>query len=344
MWSPKYQINDKLLSFNRQIGERLNRLRNLNVSNQELIKLQIQARNLSTFASTSIEGNPLLLTDVRRLLKNQPKNLRDTEREIINYNEALEYLYQKVKKGGFTLSNQEICTVQSLVVKDLMPKNDTGSYRKKPVIIRDPRIKDGIAFMPPNVEDVAKLMNQMIEFINSNLGKLDIIILASIFHKQNVIIHPFMDGNGRTTRLITTALLGSNGLDFFDILSLENYYNQNVSKYFQYVGEFGDYYQREKDIDFTNWIEYFTEGLIDELSRLEKNTLGKSSSIQARLEKHHKIILDYIKKNGSITQKEYALLTTRSLASRKKDFAYLLQNNLIIACGSYRSTYYKIRQ
>ena len=98
------------------------------------------------------------------------------------------------------------------------------------------------------------LMNDLINFINKNIGKIDPILLAGLFHKQNVIIHPFMDGNGCTTRLITTALLGSNGLDLFEIFSLENYYNQNVTRYFDYVGAVGDYYEIARDVDFTQWL------------------------------------------------------------------------------------------
>jgi len=85
-----------------------------------------------------------------------------------------------------------------------------------------------------------------------------------------VLIHPFMDGNGRTTRLATKVLLTQMGLNTFNLFSFENYYNKNVTRYFQYVGERGDYYDLKDKIDFTNWLEYFTEGIIDELLRVQE--------------------------------------------------------------------------
>ncbi len=82
-------------------------------------------------------------------------------------------------------------------------------------------------------------------FINKNLCKIDPIVLAGLFHRQCVIVHPFIDGNGRTTRLLTTAILGKAGLDLFEIFSFENYYNQNITRYFKAVGLEGDYYDLE---------------------------------------------------------------------------------------------------
>ena len=73
-----------------------------------------------------------------------------------------------------------------------------------------------------------------------------------------------MDGNGRTTRLITKVLLAKMKLNTFNLFSFENYYNQ-MSQYFQTVGEYGDYYELADKIDFTDWLEYFSDGLIDEL-------------------------------------------------------------------------------
>ena len=91
----------------RQISEVLGEIKASNLPAGTLAKLEHNAKALSIFASTSIEGNPLPLTDVKRILKKQPVNLRDTEREIINYNNALEYVYRKVRSGSFTLSVNE---------------------------------------------------------------------------------------------------------------------------------------------------------------------------------------------------------------------------------------------
>ena len=84
-------------------------------------------------------------------------------------------------------------------------------------------------------------MDDLFRFVKTNQST-DPLILAGIFHKQFVIIHPFMDGNGRTVRLMTKVILARMGLDTFSLFSFENYYNKNVTRYFQTVGEYGNYY------------------------------------------------------------------------------------------------------
>ncbi len=339
-WKPKYIITNKMLSNIQQIGESMGLIKAQNLSKQSLVRLEHEARTLSTYASVSIEGNPLPLTDVKNVLKNRPNNIRDTQREVLNYNQALEEINQKVKSGTFQLTDDLITRTQGIVVNNLMEDGeDIGKYRKKPVIIRNPKKINEIAFIPPDAKEVTLLMKDLAKFINSNIGNIDPIILAAIFHKQNVIIHPFMDGNGRTTRLLTTALLGINGLDLFEIFSFENYYNQNVSKYFNKVGVFGDFYEIKDNIDFTDWIEYFMEGILDELKRIQK-TILEDKAISPRLESHHQDILDYIDRKDSISQKDYSSISSRSLAARKLDFKKLIDLGLIKSVNAGKATYY----
>ncbi len=181
---------------------------------------------------------------------------------------------------------------------------DCGHLRQAPVIIRNPRIPDEVVFIPPDAKDVRKLITELLAFINNHIGKIDPVILAGLFHRQCVIIHPFMDGNGRSTRLLTTAVLGKAGLDLFEIFSFESYYNQNITRYFKNVGLEGDYYELQNTIDFSAWLEYFTEGILDELSRVRK-TLPEMLIPPPRLEPHHHQVLAHIREHGSISQREY---------------------------------------
>ena len=154
-----------------------------------------------------------------------------------------------------------------------------------------------------------------------------------------MILHPFVDGNGRTTRLLTTAILGKAGLDLFEIFSFENYYNRNITRYFKAVGLEGDYYDLKDDIDFSDWLEYFADGILDELRRVRK-ALPEQSGPKQRLEPHHRQILAYIEEHGTITQREYGGISSRSLASRKLDFVKLIKMGLIETKGTGRGTYY----
>jgi len=324
-WIPKHTISNKLLVTIREIGESLGELRSFHLSDQDLAKLEIEARELSSYASTSIEGNPLPLTDVKQLLKSNKENIRDTEREVLNYNKALQTLYKEVRSDRFQLNVKTIENIQGQVVDGLMDNPaHCGALREAPVIIRNPRKIDEIVFIPPDSKDVRALLSALLEFIKGNIGKIDPIILAGIFHRQCVIIHPFVDGNGRTTRLLTTAILGKAGLDLFEIFSFENYYNHNITRYFKAVGLGGDDYDLADNIDFSTWLEYFAEGILDELRRVRK-ALPEQSIPKARLEPHHRKILNYIEEHGSITQREYGQVSSRSLASRKLDFDKLLK-------------------
>ena len=116
--------------------------------------------------------------------------------------------------------------IQFFVVKDLMvDSSDFGKLRQKPVVIRDPSRPGFILFIPPGARDVSQLTQELCEFITHNMQTLDPIPLGGLFHKQFVIMHPLMDGNGRTKRLLTTGILGAAGFNFFEIFSFENYYS-----------------------------------------------------------------------------------------------------------------------
>lgn len=343
-WNPKYTISHRLLSLIREIGESTGEIKSKSLAPNAIAKLELRARALSSYASTSIEGNPLPLTDVKRLLKTKKNHIRDTEREVLNYNYTLQVLYQSVRDGSFKLNTKSIERLQNKVTDGLMDNpSHCGTIRKDPVIIRNPRKIDEIVFIPPDAKDVRKLLNELLDFINTNIGTIDPIILAGVFHRQHVIIHPFMDGNGRTTRLITSAILGQAGLDLFEIFSFEDYYNRNITRYFNFVGLTGDYYDLQDNIDFSAWLEYFAEGILDELRRVIK-LLGDKPSRQPRLEPHHRQILEYISQHGSITQREYGAISHRSLAARKLDFEKLINLHLVETKGIGRGIYYVLSE
>lgn len=322
MFEPKYQITNKLLSNIRRIDRLTDQLNNRRFPSIILAEFKKTAQAVSSHTSTGIEGNPLPLTEVRKLLKSRPQHIRDTEKEVLNYNQALQNLDKNIN-----FSIDLILEVQKQVIDGLLPSNESGSFRKKPVVVNNPQ-SGNIVYIPPDAADVNKLMSDLVEYINANQSQIDPFILAGIFHKQCVIVHPFMDGNGRTTRLITKALLAKMKLDTFNLFSFENYYHQNISKYFQTVGEYGDYYEVKDKIDFTLWLEYFTDGLIDELLR-----------VGALLPKEN-LILDFVSKHGQIADRDYAKITTRAKATRALDFKKLVDTGSLKRIGRGRATYY----
>src|SRR3990167_1690136 len=343
MFQPKYTITDNLLANIKRINALISELNSRRFPNVILVEFEKTALAVSSYASTSIEGNPLPLTEVKKILKSKPANIRDSEKEVLNYNQALKDLNKRIQKEKITLSLGLILKIQKQVTIGLLPSFEVGKLREKPVVVNDPRTRK-IVYLPPNVQDVKSLMEDIVSFINNNRSKIDPLILAGIFHKQMVLIHPFADGNGRAARLATKALLAQMGLNTFNLFSFENYYNKNVTKYFQNVGEIGNYYELAVNIDFTSWLEYFTEGIIDELLRVQKQLGEIGFSPETKLQPYHFKILEFIKEKGFITDLDYSKLTGRAKATRALDFQKLIELGLIERKGKGRATYYVLKE
>ncbi|AKM78973.1 MAG: Fic family protein [Candidatus Beckwithbacteria bacterium GW2011_GWB1_47_15] len=341
MFKPRYTITNRLLNQIKKITKLVADLNRQRLPDVVLATLEKNAREISSFASTNIEGNPLPLTEVKRILKNKPKFIRASEREVLNYNQALKDLNRQLSSGSLKLDLTLILKIQKQVTDKLLPQNQSGHLRKLPVTVNNPKTGQ-VVFLPPDANDVKPLVKNLIAFVNKNQAAADPLIIAGIFHKQIVLIHPFMDGNGRTARITTKALLASLGLNTFHLFSFENYYNQNVSEYFDIVGEKGDFYYLKDKIDFTGWLEYFTAGIIDELLRVQKLLPQINLTPDSRLELHHQKILDYLTNHLFITDKDYARLVKRAKATRALDFNRLIRLKLIIRKGKGKNTYYEL--
>lgn len=342
MFNPKYTISHRLLANIKRISEIISELNNRNFPHVVLLDMERRARAISAYSSTSIEGNPLPLTDVKRILKNKPEFARDSEKEVLNYNQALIELDNLIKSGQEIFNKKFILKIQQIITTELIEKYRCGKIRQEPVFVNNPKTRQTV-YLPPDHQDVDKLLEELFFYLNKNKNIIDPLILAGIFHKQFVIIHPFIDGNGRTTRLATKALLAKMGLNTFHLFSFENYYNQNVSRYFEEVGVSGNYYEIKDKIDFTSWLEYFTDGIIDELLRVVKELEKEIVSPEKELKEHHRKIITYLKKKGYITDKDYSTLTERAKATRILDFKKLISDGIIEKVGKGKATYYKMK-
>ena len=343
MFNPRFTITQKLLENIKRIAVLIAELNNKSFPNTILLEMEKTARAISSHSSTSIEGNPLPLTEVKRILKNKPENIRDTEQEVLNYNRALEELNKFTKSSKDHLDVALILEIQKIVTNKLLTPYNNGKLRREPVFVNNPKLQKTV-YWPPDDQDVKHLLTELIKYTKDNKFKIDSLVLAGIFHKQFVIIHPFIDGNGRTSRLLTKLLLANVGLNTFNLFSFENYYNQNVTKYFQKVGVFGNYYDLENKIDFTAWLEYFTDGIIDELLRVGTELKTLSITPDTRLESYHEKLLEYIKKHGYSNDKLYSTLTDRAKATRSLDFQKLINLKMIERFGKGKATYYKLKQ
>ena len=343
MFKPSYTITNKLLANIKKISSIVIELNNRRFQEIVIYELEKKAREISTYASTSIEGNPLPLTDVKQIIKNKPENLRNSEQEIINYNAVLEELNVNLQKQSINFDIDLVLSVHKKIVNNLVPKYQLGKLRKEPVFVNNPKT-DKTIYWPPDHGDVPELINGLLDFVIKKKGVVDPLIIAGIFHKQFVIIHPFMDGNGRTARICTKVVLADMGLDTFNLFSFENYYNKNVTNYFNIVGVSGNYYDIADSVDFTGWLEYFTDGIIDEFLRVKKLLMEISPGPTMELFPYHEKILKFIGKKGYITDSDYTKITERAKATRSLDFNKLINLGFIERKGKGRATYYILKE
>jgi Fic family protein len=177
-----------------------------------------------TFESNRIEGNTLTLKEtdfiVNEGLTVSGKSMRE-HLEAINHQEAISYVKDLVQRK-VKVNEREILIIHQLVLKGIMPEY-AGKYRQIQVMIK------GSAHMPPQPYLVPKQMEEYIEWYQRYKKSLHPVILAAEMHERLVTIHPFVDGNGRTSRLIMNLILLSHGFVIANIKGdLENrmrYYN-----------------------------------------------------------------------------------------------------------------------
>jgi Fic family protein len=343
MFTPKYHISQKLLENIKHVAVLIQELNNKSFPSLMTLEFERRARELSAYSSTSIEGNPLPLTEVKKILKHTPAHIRDTEREVLNYNKALEDLNTLAKSGNLEISVSLILSIQKKVTEGLLENHRSGKLRTEPVFVNDPRTRS-VAYLPPEVGEVSQLFSELVSFSIQNENILDPLILAGLFHKQFVVIHPFADGNGRTARLASKALLAKMGLDTFNLFSFENYYNKNVTNYFSKVGLMGNYYDIRDSIDFTEWLEYFTDGIVDELLRVKKEIENTTQAEQPRIRPELALLIDYARKRGTIDDKEYSELTKRAKSTRTLDFKHLVEQGFFEREGKGKNTFYRLKK
>ncbi|MBA7568687.1 hypothetical protein ES708_10421 [subsurface metagenome] len=135
MFKPLYTITNKLLANIKKISSIIIELNNRRFQKVVLYELEKKAREISTYASASIEGNPLPLTDVKQIIKNKPENLRDSEQEIINYNAVLEELNINLQKQSINFNIDLVLSVHKKIVNKLLPKYQLGKLRKEPMYV-----------------------------------------------------------------------------------------------------------------------------------------------------------------------------------------------------------------
>ena len=166
-----------------------------------------------TYDSNAIEGNTLSLQETSYVLFEhrapKGKSLREIN-EAINHKKAFDYLLEY--KG--MINKKLICGLQELIVLNALRedlKSQIGKYRDIQVYIR------GADFIPPKPHEAKREMGKLLLWYMRNKNNLNPLILAAYFHATFESIHPFVDGNGRTGRLLLNFILHKNNYPMINI-------------------------------------------------------------------------------------------------------------------------------
>ncbi|KKP68626.1 MAG: Filamentation induced by cAMP protein Fic [Candidatus Moranbacteria bacterium GW2011_GWE1_35_17] len=180
----------------------LNSFRPLPVSAVKKLKEQFEVE--MTYNSNAIEGNSLTLKETYLVINEgltiKGKPLKD-HLEAKNHQEALEYLYDMVDSNKKNTFSENLIRSLNQIVQQNIDKEWAGRYRNSAVII------GGADHRPPEALEIPKMMSNLIDWVGDNKKKMHPVELASILHHKLVYIHPFFDGNGRTSRLAMNIIL-----------------------------------------------------------------------------------------------------------------------------------------
>lgn len=176
-----------------------------------------------TFESNRIEGNTLTLRETDLVINEgltvSGKSMRE-HLEAINHQEAIGYIKHLMDKST-SLVDREVLSIHNLILRGIHPE-DAGRYRKVQVMIK------GSSHMPPQPFMVAKEMEDYFIWYETNKNKMHPVLLAAEMHERLVTIHPFIDGNGRTSRLVMNLILLQNG---YVIANIKGDYDSRMQYY-----------------------------------------------------------------------------------------------------------------
>lgn len=271
-FNPKYIVTAQMLKNLGRIELVKQSFETQPLSPQLLHSLRETAKVTSVHYSTYIEGNKLTFNEVSEAIqgKKLPQKERD-ENEVKAYYKAWNTMEQAVQEHH-SFDETLIANLHALVEGE----NKEIPYRDCQNAIYDSETGAKI-YLPPEFKDVPNLMKDLCTWVEAS-KKLPVPLIAGIVHYQFVTIHPYIDGNGRTARLLTSFIMRSSGYDLKGIYSLEEYYAQNLNAYYaalQTHPHHNYYYGRDK-ADITSWLEYFINGVAEAFEKVNKQAIKQT--------------------------------------------------------------------
>jgi Fic family protein len=348
MFEPNYVITPIILSRIAEIAEIKAAIERSRVLPLNEAQLRRQAILRMAHTSTSIEGNQLAQFEVGKVIEGQA--VRAPQKDVLeveNYYRAIQHL-DVLARNKNPITTAEILKLHQIVISGLVEPEKVGSFRPGDVYVLDD-LGDGrevLRFKAPPADDVPKLIQDLVDWLTlSKEQSIHPIIKAAILHLQFVTIHPFTDGNGRVSRLLTQLLLYREGWDLRRILVLEEYYNRDRLGYYNAEHSVQGYGFDPK-MDFSSWIEYFATGFLVEarkgLEQIQAIGYGKKSkkSEQVFLDRAEIQVMDFLTTVGQVTSDDVVDVLGVAKRTAQLKLKTLVDKKLIKMQGRGPSSFY----
>src|SRR3990167_6531740 len=207
-------------------------------------------------SSSQIEGAMATMIDAIEAEVQSSINIPEDVDDILHYIKALNYGMKRVREDDFLMALRFVRELH----KQLMDKartthySDPGEFRKSQNWIGGTR-PDNARFVPPPVEEMHAALTDLEKFMHSKDDVLTL-VKAALIHAQFETIHPFLDGNGRTGRMIITFYLWKEGYLEKPVLFLSSFFKKHRKLYYEKLLGY-------HNGDIVSWVDFFLEGVID---------------------------------------------------------------------------------
>ena len=309
-----------------------------------------QLRHVATIesvgSSTRIEGSKLSDREVEALLSNLQIGTfanRD-EQEVAGYAQVMQTVF--ASHDHLPLTENHIKQLHRDLLA-LSPKDDRhrGSYKTGPNTVEafDAQGKSvGIVFQTASPLDTPRLMQELLEWHDITLGNNDLhpLLRIAVFTVVFLEIHPFQDGNGRLSRILTTLLLMRAGYGYVPYSSMESVIEQNKDQYDLALRRTQGTLRTERP-DWQPWVTFFLQSLQRQKARLEKKVQRERIAFGSLPERSLKIMA-FIKEHGQASVGEIAKATGGNRNTIKDHLRRLVDDGHLVMGGAGRGTWYAL--
>jgi Fic family protein len=330
-FNPKYTITPKINKALVEIERVRGFLDAVKLKDDRIADMQKRALILESHHSTHIEGTALSLEQAKNILEGKKVKgvSRNDEKELLNYKKAMGFISKYLGKDN-PVSEGIIREVHKILVKGVRGENaDPGNYRKIQNYVVNSRT-DEVIYTPLRALEVPHLMREFVEWINK-AEDVSPVLVAGIAQFQFVHIHPFIDGNGRTARLLSTLILYKTGYDFKRLFTISEYYDKNRPAYYEAIQTV-----RKSNMDMTTWFEYFVEGLRSQMVEIQtkgEQLINQDSLLQKikkiGLNKRQEKAVKHLIIKGTLSVNEYQSVVSCIRRTAQRDLEDLVEKKVI---------------